>query len=201
MKKDNLQAFVERNREAFDAFEPSTEAWLKIEDKILYKNRKIGFSRFSAKWVISYAAMVLAIFTFSYLFHEYKSNTNYFSEATNNDSQAEILENNDSLPQILKDFSETQNYYLFQVSNKMENIEQYAEKYPELVTELKQEIAELNAEYSNLNEDLNQNINNVEVVQAMIQNYRIKLDILEDVLNIIKKNEAELKKENQNIVL
>ncbi|MBK8806371.1 MAG: hypothetical protein IPO21_06900 [Bacteroidales bacterium] len=201
MKKDKLQSFVDRNREAFDAFEPSTEAWQKIEEKVLLKKHKISLPRLSVKRVISYAATILAIFTFSYIFHEYRSNTNFYSETSIDDSLTEISDINDSIPQILKDFSETQNYYLFQVSNKMENIEQYADKYPELVTELKQEIAELNAEYSNLNEDLSQNINNVEVVQAMIQNYRIKLDILEDVLNIIKNSEEDLKKETQKVIL
>ena len=37
-----------------------------------------------------------------------------------------------------------------------------------------------------LKDDLNDNADNDEVIQAMIQNYRIKLEILEEMLNQIK---------------
>jgi len=53
--------------------------------------------------------------------------------------------------------------------------------------------------YSSLRKDLKDNINNKEVVEAMIQNYRIRLDILENMLQQIKGNESTEKKPHYEI--
>ncbi len=48
------------------------------------------------------------------------------------------------------------------------------------------EFSDLDVLFKELKEDLNDNADNHEVIEAMIQNYSIKLEILEDMLNQIK---------------
>ena len=54
------------------------------------------------------------------------------------------------------------------------------------------DMEELDEVYVELKEDLKDNASNPEVIEAMILNYRVKLEILEDLLNQLKQ------KENQN---
>lgn len=185
METENLDKFIEQNREEFDVFEPSPDIWNAIQRKT--ENDSSGESKvivFEWRKFASRVAVVLAIFFASYYVHEFL------------DDDTVILveheeQQRDSIPEILRDFQETQTYYGFQVSNKMDELEKYAEKYPDLVAELKSEIIELDDEFKSLTGDLSENVNNEEIIQAMIQNYRIKLRILEKVMYIINDNEGK----------
>jgi hypothetical protein len=50
-------------------------------------------------------------------------------------------------------------------------------------------MAQLDSICTDLKKDLKDNIANQEVIEAMIQNYRIKLQLLEDMLKLLKENE------------
>ena len=52
--------------------------------------------------------------------------------------------------------------------------------------DIKRDLSELDAIFLELKKDLNDNANNQEVIEAMIQNYMMKLEILEDMLEQIK---------------
>ena len=63
---------------------------------------------------------------------------------------------------------------------------------PEVRHEIDDEMIDLDRAYNELKEDLKDNADNEEVIEAMIQNYRIKLDILEEMLRRLKhSNESQ----------
>jgi hypothetical protein len=74
-----------------------------------------------------------------------------------------------------------------QISQKLQLIEHY----PDVSGDAKRELAALDSIYSDLKQDLKDNIDNEEVVSAMIENYRLKLDVLEGILNQIQKQHIE----------
>ena len=60
------------------------------------------------------------------------------------------------------------------------------------------ELVDLDQVYNDLKEDLKDNAANEEVIEAMIQNYRLKLDILEEMLVVLKQsNESQNEKEHE----
>ena len=61
------------------------------------------------------------------------------------------------------------------------------------------DLSELDSIYSSLKKDLRENIDNEQVLEAMIQNYRMKLKILEDLLLDISPNKTQEKDEKYNI--
>ena len=62
----------------------------------------------------------------------------------------------------------------------------------QLSNELYMEMQETEEYYSNeLKEDLRDNASNPEVIEAMIVNYRVKLEILEDLLHQLKEKENQ----------
>jgi len=54
---------------------------------------------------------------------------------------------------------------------------------------------ELDEVYEELKEDLKDNASNPEVIEAMILNYRVKLEVLEDLLNQLKEKENQDEKD------
>jgi predicted CopG family antitoxin len=56
---------------------------------------------------------------------------------------------------------------------------------------LEDDMEELDEVYLELKEDLKDNVSNPEVIEAMILNYRVKLEILEDLLNQLNEKENQ----------
>ena len=54
-----------------------------------------------------------------------------------------------------------------------------------------QDLEDMDAAFAELKADLNDNVDNQEVVSAMMENYRLKLQILEEILNELEKEKRE----------
>ena len=69
----------------------------------------------------------------------------------------------------------------------------------ELDPVIQAEFQMLDSAYVELKNDLKDNVDNEEVINAMIQNYRIKLQILEQILDNIQSNEDKENEEGISI--
>jgi len=67
----------------------------------------------------------------------------------------------------------------------MKEINKCYEIFPELKNDIENDLEELNVMYKKLEEDLNDDFYNREVIEAMIQNNRLKLEMVDRVLNQI----------------
>lgn len=183
--KDKLEKFVEQNRQEFDSYEPPVHAWESIESKLsLNPKKKYSFLKISAR-----IAAVVAISLASYFAHDLIDyvKTDEFSAVE------KILDYTKS-----PDLIEAESYYSGLIDNKMAEIKLVAEKDPELQQEVNFEMKELDDVFEELKHDLNDNIENEEIVSAMIQNYRLKLEVLEDILTHVKQANSESTKKESN---
>ncbi len=171
---DKLEKLIKENRSSFDDLTPPSDMWSNIEGK-LATNRKI--SPKTIIYRISGAAAILIVAIFSY--------TLVFSDRAQNDQLSAM--NNEIL--------ETEQYYNLKVLQKKEQVFKLTSSQPEIKKDIEEELALLDTAMLELKNDLKENISNTEVVEAMIQNYRMKLQILEDILQYIEPQE---KKETQN---
>jgi len=168
MMKDRLEKFISDNRDQFDLFEPDEKLWTGIESGIHQKKPfRIGW-----KTVLWRAAAVLIIFAASFMLQEYlHQHRDVFSER----SETKILR---EIPGL----HEAEVYYTSLLNEKIRQIEPLISEYPELGETIQQDLSELDSIYYELQLDLRDNIANDEVVEAMIQNYILKIQILEDLL-------------------
>ena len=67
----------------------------------------------------------------------------------------------------------------------MEEIEKCYKVYPELKMDIESDLFELEKMYKELENDLEDNLYNREVIEAMIQNNRQRLEMVDRVLNQI----------------
>ena len=165
---DQLEKFILDNRDEFDVYEPSPDVWNKIE-KDLHKKKRL-----SLKGVLYRAAAVAVIFMLSYLAHDL---INRDKTQISENQDAELENYVDKIPEL----AEAKAYYTSQVNSKLAEIKPMLESDPELSDDIMTDLSELDSIYENLKVDLLDNVANKEIIEAMIQNYRLKLEILEEL--------------------
>ncbi len=177
--KDKLEQFIDDNRDSFDSFSEhdSAKVWKKISESRKEKQNWKLFIR-----IFSKAAAVLLIFGLSYLFHEFVDRGREVRIA--NKKMNDIYE---QIPEL----KEAESYYANLVSGKMEEIKPFLAKNPQINKDVNVDLMELDSVYISLKNDLRDNVANDQIIDAMIQNYRLKLRILEEL-------QEEINKENMN---
>jgi hypothetical protein len=184
--KDKLEKFILENREKFDLHEPGEGIWEKIEKNIKPK-KSINWRR-----VIGRAAAVLVIFAASYMVHDIIDGRNREIARSRTRREKEL---------IIPELKEAEVYYSNLINEKLQEIKPMFSENPKLEKEIRYDLNQLDSIYGDLKNDLRDNIANQEVIEAMIQNYRMRLSILEDVLSQMKpdKNENHSKHNNYDM--
>jgi hypothetical protein len=181
---DKLKNFIDENRQEFEEFKAPEELWAgisqqlkeekhlplfvaKTEEKQSKKNKQgkktVKMYSFSRPMLMRVAASVLILLVAGITWVSYK---------------IDALE--DSPP-----LSKTEAYYDQIFHAKLAELKQY-ENDDLFDRDLLIDIQELEEIYNDLKNDLKEDANNEQVVEAMIRNYRIRIELLEKMLNEIK---------------
>ena len=169
---DRLEDFVKQQREQFDLHEPDPSIWLKINPA----NVPVVRERKSMRW-LRVASAVAVIFAGS-------TAGIYFLTG-------EKAESDQFASELYQEIQETEQYYSQMVSERYSELRPYLVNDPAAEELLSMDMEELDEVYSELKEDLKDNASNPEVIEAMILNYRVKLEILEDLLYQLKEKENQ----------
>jgi arsenate reductase-like glutaredoxin family protein len=169
MKTDRLESFVNENRHEFDRMEPSDELWKSIS-KRLEEQDKPKIRHFSWVRVAAIIAVFIAIPAIIY--------------QVRNSGQMQTAKAVQIDPQV-QELIEAEAYYSQEVSGKLAEIQKCYKIYPELKGEVEGDLNELEKMYRSLKSDLKDNISNKEVIEAMIENNRNRLKLVDEVLEQI----------------
>jgi len=186
MKRDRLEQFIAENRDQFDVNDPGDRVWNGINSRVHKSRRLPGF-----KTIIWWAAVIIVTFTASFLLQEFLHRNDMIT--SRKDKKIQNVE--------IQELYETEIFYTNLVDEKILEIEPLLKNQPDLDYELKHDLAELDSIYAELREDLKDNIANDEVVEAMIQNYRLKVQILEDFMEYLQANSNNEKDEYNEVDL
>ncbi|MBN2213439.1 MAG: hypothetical protein JW723_04280 [Bacteroidales bacterium] len=174
--KDKLEKYIIENREAFDIHEPGEGVWKKIEKNIQPKR--------SVNWrtIIWRAAAVVLIFAASYMVHDLLDGKKREIARSRTKKEKEL---------VIPELREAEIYYSTLINEKLQEIKPMFSEDPMLEKEIRYDLNQLDSIYRELKNDLRDNIANQEVIEAMIQNYRMRLNILEDILSQLKPEEND----------
>ena len=167
-----LDEFIKSNREAFDIHEAPDKLWKKIELR-LQTNKTRNFWKL---W-LQRAAIFMIIFSLSFALSEY-----IHRKGPKINTVARVNEQS-AIPQELK---ETQAYYETRIHARLKEMKPMFASYPGMEEEVHKDFSKLDSICADLKKDLKDNISNQQVLEAMIENYRTKLNILETLLEDIK---------------
>ncbi|MCK4880174.1 MAG: hypothetical protein KAS82_05925 [Bacteroidales bacterium] len=169
---DRLEDFVKQHREQFDLHEPDPSIWLKINPA----SKPVDQKRRPMRW-LRIAAAVAMIFAGSTAGIYFLTGEKAGPDLRSSELYLEIME--------------TEQYYSQMVSDRYEELKPFLASDPAAKEMLTTDMDELDEVYKELKEDLKDNASNPEVIEAMILNYRVKLEILEDLLNQLKEKENQ----------
>jgi len=179
--KDRLEEFVRNHSEEFDILEPRQELWKNIE-KSIKPRRTLGW-----KYYVSRAAIVVFLIGATLIGQRVWMSRGQNITARNSDIEINIPE-----------LKEAEMYYDGMINAKLNEVKPMLSGYPTLEVELESDLSELDSIYSALKNDLKDDIANQEVIEAMIQNYRLRIEILEDILSFLESQGTETDKETNN---
>lgn len=164
MKKDKLEQYITDNRAAFDENEVPAMVWQGIEQE-LDKGVERKVKVFS---LLKYAAAAVVVLGVGLLMGLRLA-------------AGDPLEGSEAY----QEFVEAEQYYQNEVRVKLSEYQSLGQE----TQSLEDDLAQLDAVYNELKAELirNKDMNTDRVVEAMIENYRTKVDILETVLKRTKK--------------
>lgn len=169
MKKDMLESFIKNNRDKFDILEPGDNVWIEIDKKL---SPKSSIPRLATRFI-----KIAAVFAFVILGSSIAYYSIFFEIKT-----SKVTESID--PEI-QELIEAEAFYAQEVSDKLNEIRKCYVIYPELKFEIEDDLTELESMYKSLKSDLRDNISNKEVIEAMIENNRYRVKLVDEVLEQI----------------
>jgi len=169
MKPDRLESFVNENRHEFDRMEPSDQIWESI-NKRLDEQPKQRIRRMSWLKVAAVVAIIIVVPAIVYQLR--------FADQKQSAKSVQVD------PEV-QELIEAEAFYAQEVSGKLVEIQKCYKIYPELKSEIEGDLNELETMYRSLKSDLKENISNKEVIEAMIENNRYRLKLVDEVLEQI----------------
>ncbi len=168
MKTDRLEEYIKNNREAFDNKIPSPKVWENIENVADTKK----MIRLPRVW-LRVAAVVAVVIISTIIVTQTNILTPGAYTAKSTDPE-------------LQELIETEAFYAQQVNGKLKEIRKCYHTNPDIKNEVETDLTELEKMYNELKNDLRDNISNKMVIEAMINNNRNRLKLVDEVLEQIK---------------
>jgi hypothetical protein len=178
---DKFEEHIKKIRHELDIYSPSSELWNSIEKRLKKEKSLIK------QWY-SIAAMIIVILGTAVVLLKPTLKLNNNHSAGNNAGELKSVE-----PPL----KETEIYYNNLVNSLYREAAPLLTTNPEIEKELTNDMSRLDSICSEIKKDLKDNIATQEVVEALIQNYRIKIRLLEDILNSMEENEDNSGKNNK----
>jgi NADH dehydrogenase/NADH:ubiquinone oxidoreductase subunit G len=178
---DKLEKFITQHRDAFDEAVPSLKVWAEI-------NKELDQQKGQARRIFLWRSLRVAAAVVALLLVGGYGGMYY---------QQQVASANITLSDIAPEYAELEAYYTTQVSLRMQQLADYShtsavepdlQQLDEVLQELQQELknAPLGGEE--------------QVINAMINNYKTRLEILERVLEKIQSTNQNLKTETDEVV-
>jgi hypothetical protein len=179
---DNLEEDIKRNRENLDKYDPSVKIWEGIRRSLQMEKSR------NRQWIYVAAMLAVILGTVVILFRPVYR----WSDAHSSGNSDEVLTHVDS------PLKETETYYNTLVNSLYKEAAPLLTNNPDIKMELNTDLSHIDSICVEIKKDLKDNISNQDVVAALIQNYRIKIKILEDMLTVLKANENNPEKKKSH---
>jgi hypothetical protein len=166
---DEFEKHIKNGREGMDNHDPDPGLWSRIEAELPRSERRIGSYLWKAAVILIVAGAGLTVII-----------------------RALNLTGRNDDPQITA-VRETYLYYNSQISLLYAEAGPLLTDNPDISMELDKSMGELDSLSVEIRKDLHDNIANEEVVEALIRNYRLRIELLEDMLVLMKEKETENK--------
>jgi hypothetical protein len=174
---DKIENFIRENRPELDSLEPSPELWAKIQKR----NRSLLQNSHSLR-IAATVAVIVGLSAVMFIGGLQYRSVKFASGLKN--------------PQLI----ETEVYYNGVIKTMLNDAKPALLQNPDLEKELFSDMERLDRICTEIKKDLKDNVANQEVIEAVIQSYRIRIRILEDMLSHLSvADTSKLKNRNNEL--
>lgn len=174
-----FEDFIKKNKNEFDDQEPRADLWPDIEKKLQLPSEKIPVKKsFSLGFVLSIAALIMAVMSIGFIFYLQKQH------------QQPI-----NLANINPEYARQQIHYASVVESKRIELKAVTKADPDLYREFDLEYIKMDSTYKKLNKELIGSPNQERVLRAMIRNLQIQTELLNQQLAVIEQYNQTKKQE------
>lgn len=186
-----LDDFINQHREEFDSEVPGTAVWNKIAQRVVPVKKPAKLFSFSA-WKISAAAAVLVIMGMLA--------ARYFMPESETKSVAHVEKSVDTVGLTEINPAYAQQVYQFTklVELKQEELKSFEKDQPELYQQFISDIHQLDSNYHVLKLELPANPNREQLLEAMLQNLKMQMDLINRQLMIIDQIKSSKNSKNES---
>lgn len=177
----DIDKIIQKNRQSFDTFEPGDGHFERFEEKLKVFNQ--NKKTFTAGYILKAAAIaILVVLSGLWVYDNIDARMNQGI----------------ALSEISKEYSEVEMYYTHLVNEKYEEIDQFHFMDSTQKDMLIKELSQMDSIYDNLKEDLITNPNDQRVINAMIQHYQLKVEVMNHILNQLQQAQNINKQKSDN---
>ena len=177
----NLDKIIQENRQSFDSYEPNDGHFERFEQKLLEFNKEK--KSFNLGYLLKAAAVTILVVLSGLWVYDHTGNK------TNNGI---------ALSEISPEYGEVEMYYTHLVNEKYHEINQFQFMDSTQKVMLMNELNEMDSIYENLKKDLTTNPNDQRVINAMIQHYQLKVEVMNQILNQLQQAKNINKQKTEN---
>jgi hypothetical protein len=185
----SIEDIIRNNKDFFDDAEPSAGHLERFNRKLEMRFQSNTIKRSIVPYLLK-AAVVTLLITLSSLW-----TWDHFIRTGSTRT---------TLGQVSPQYKEVENYYVHQV-NLMEGeiVNVDLKNNPEQKKALMKEMKSMDSTYVSLQKELKANPNDERIINAMIEHYQTKLEVMSYIVNQLKsiRNENQNKKENEKVKL
>ena len=183
--KDQLEDYIQDNREAFDDAVPSLKVWAAIDKELGSQNHKAVSAgrRFSLRRALAMAASVVLLLGLGVVLGSQLTSGNRLQKNLASDNE------------IFKEVEDMKSYYEAEIKNKEAQLVNYNER-----KNIAPDLAQIDQHLKELAEELKSVPSGSEeqVINAMINSYQAKTAILEKVLENLENKKGRTNKNNSD---
>lgn len=180
----NLEKTVNENRSLFDSFKPDEGHFVRFEHRLnqLHKSKS---KTFTLGFILKAAVITLLVVLSGLWIYD-------------NTFTTPAIKKGIALREISPEYNEVEMYYTRLVNQKYNEINEYSFIDGKQKKMLMHELNEMDFIYENLKKDLILNPNDDRVINAMIQHYQLKVEVMNQILGQLQqvKNMEQEKSEN-----
>ena len=184
---DKLKKYIAENDAEFDAL-PSKGHFERFKQKQGLKTIVTEPKRTVIPVFMKIAAIFVLVFGIGWLF---------FNLGKMQGSQE--FASNTTTMDVSNELAEAEFFFTEQVNLKKKEVLAYSSSDNVATKQIMLELEKLELQYIDLKEELAINNNNEQVINAMIENYRMRLTVLEKLLQQLKKSNKIKQKHHENI--
>jgi len=178
----NLRHKIINNRQEFDHAEPGNGHFERFAEKLRRAN--IG-KRFSIPYYLKIAVVLILVSISSILIYE------YIKPANQNTYEY-------TFGKISPEYREVEDFFIHTINTRYETLENLNIGDAEQKEMIKKELKEMDKILESLFRELNNEPNNEKLINAMIQHYQMKLEIMNSIIGQLKEIKQITSKNNKN---